>query len=200
MISSTKFYKNHDMEFGFDLLCCLIYGLLCGLTYGLLFGGLICGLLWSLLWSLICGFLWGGLVYGLVCYLVCGLTVIIVNWDKALPFFTSFPEWFFLVLGILIISEIMFFLTPKEKLKKTTNIFWHTCKRKFENIVEVSLGFSVVAQVYILIREIKVLNYLPEIIKWIGYIGAGAIIVSVIVFVFYIWIKLNSLKYEEKLK
>ncbi len=94
----------------------------------------------------------------------------------------------------------MFWLMPKEKLKKGTNLFWHTCKRKFENMFEVLLGLSGITQIYILIRELnKYLNYklYQEILKWIGYIGAGILVLVVIVLVFYIWIKCNEVKFKK---
>ena len=167
MLSQTNFYKKYKEE--------IVTGLVAGLVAGLA-AGLVVGLAWGLAW---------------------GLVVILTNFSEALPYFSIFPNWIFLILGIIILSEIMFFLMPKEKLKKGTNIFWHTCKRKFENIFEVLLALSGIAQIYILIREIQVGQYLPEILRWIGYIGAGIICLGGIAGILYLWIKLNSLKYRK---
>lgn len=141
------------------------------------------------------GELVGGLVGGLVCGLVGGLVVILCNWSEALPFLTQFYPIILLILGIIILSEILFWLMPKEKVDKK-KIFWHTCKRKFENIFEVLLGLSAITQIYIFIREIRIKIPYEIILKWIGYIGAGVIFLVLIVGIFYIWIKLNSLKYK----
>ena len=61
------------------------------------------------------GELVGGLVGGLVCGLVGGLVVILCNWSEALPFLTQFYPIILLILGIIILSEILFWLMPKKK-------------------------------------------------------------------------------------
>jgi hypothetical protein len=136
---------------------------------------------------------------GLVWGLVGGLVVILINYKEALPFLAGFYPILFLIFGIIFISEIMFWLMPKEKLNKNVSIFWHTCKRKLENIFEVLLALSGIAQIYILVRELnKYLNYelYQEILKWIGYIGLGILILAIVILVFYVWIKLNEVKYK----
>jgi hypothetical protein len=133
----------------------------------------------------------GGLVWGLVG----GLVVILTNFSEALPLLTNFYPILFLIIGIFLLTELLFILSPKEKLKKDVNILWHTAKRKGESLFEVLLGLSAIAQIYILGREIK--QYVPEILKWIGYIGAGIVILGIIVLVIYAWLKLNSLKYRK---
>ena len=39
-------------------------------------------------------------------------------------------------------------------------------------------------------------NIFPEIVKWIGYIGAGIIGLGLIAGLFYLWIRLNMMKYK----
>jgi hypothetical protein len=177
----------------------LTSGLIFGLTLGLIFGltsGLIFGLTLGLTLGLTSGLIFGltsGLTLELIFGLIFGLIVILVNFKEALPFLYSFYPILFLIIGIILISEIMFWLMPKEKLKKGTNLFWHTCKRKGENILEVLLVLSGIAQIYILTRELnKYVNYqlYLEVLKWIGYIGAGLLILGSIVLIFYVWIKL----------
>ena len=171
--------------------------LVCGLVMGL-FWGLFLGLVWGLVLGLVMGLFWG-LFLGLVLGLVWGLLMILVNWSEALPFLTHFYPILLLILGIIILSEILFWLMPKEKVK-AKNLFWHTCKRKIENIFEVLMGLSAIAQIYIFTRELaKYYNIETTqfILKWIGYIGVGIIGVTLIVGVFYVWIKLNSLKYTK---
>ena len=139
-----------------------------------------------------------GLVWGLVGGLVGGLVVVLVNFKEALPFISGFYEIGLIILGIIIISEILFWLMDKEKIKRK-KIFWHTLKRKLECIFEVLLGLSAITQIYIFTREIaKHYNkeVLEIILKGIGYIGLGIVCLGIIIGIFYIWIKLNSLKYK----
>lgn len=148
--------------------------------------------------DLVVGLFWG-LVLGLVWGLAGGLVVILTNWSEALPFLTQVYPIIVLILGIIILSEILFWLMPKEKVK-AKNLFWHTTIRKLENIFEVLMGLFAVAQIYIFTREIAK-HYNVEvtqlILKWIGYIGVGIIGIALIVLIFYVWIKLNSLKYAK---
>jgi SNF family Na+-dependent transporter len=142
-----------------------------------------------------------GLAWGLVLGLAWGLAVILTNFEEALPFMAGIYPVILLVLGIIVVAEIMFWLSPKEKVKK--NIFWHTCKRKLENIFEVLLGLSAITQIYILIREIRTRftqEVLHEVLRWVGYIGFGLIVLVIIVFIFYLWIKANEYKYKEAKK
>ena len=156
------------------------------------------GLGWGLVGSLV-GSLVGGLGWSLVGSLVWGLVVLLVNWKEAFPFLMQFYPVALLIFGIIVLSEILFWLMPEEKIKKE-KVFAHTLKRKLENIFEVLMGLSTLAQIYIFGREIQVKEYLPEIIKWIGYIGAGIIILGAAVGLFYLWIKLNSLKYSTTIR
>lgn len=203
MLSQTKFYKKYKEEIVWGL----VFGFLAGFVWGLVFGlvGLVLGLLADFVWGLVFGLLVGlvfglldGFVLGLVAYLVSSLVlsliVILLNFKEALPFLCNFPEWLFLIIGIIIISESMFMLMPKEKLNKKVNVFWHTCKRKLENIFEVLMGLTFISIIYISLREIKV--SFGEVLKYVGYIGVGIIGLGLIVLIFYGWIKLNSLKYK----
>jgi len=192
MITQTKFYQKYDgLAFWF------VSGLIVGFVYSLAFG-LVWGLVWGLVFGLVFGLLFG-LLFGLAFWLVCGFVIILIHFKEALSFLYGFYPILFLVIGILILTELLFILMPREKLKKETNLFWHTCKRKLECFIEVVLGFFVIAQIYILIREGR--KYITqevynEILKWIGYIGMGIIVLGLICLIFYIWIKLNERKYK----
>ncbi|GBE19885.1 hypothetical protein BMS3Abin17_00615 [archaeon BMS3Abin17] len=89
-------------------------------------------------------------------------------------------------------------MLDKSKPKKKEDRITFTIKRKLETFFEVLLGLSAIAQVYILGREIDFIKYFPAILKWIGYIGIGLIVIALIVLIFYIWIKLNSRKYGRR--
>ncbi|GBE20487.1 hypothetical protein BMS3Abin17_01228 [archaeon BMS3Abin17] len=88
-------------------------------------------------------------------------------------------------------------MLDKSKPKKKEDRITFTIKRKLETFFEVLLGLSAIAQIYILGREIDFIKYFPVVLKWIGYIGIGIIVIALIVLIFYIWIKLNSRKYEK---
>ena len=181
----NKLNKSQKEDVVVGLVLGLVWGLVVGLVYGL-DGRLVGGLVGRLVWGLV-----GGLVWGLV--------VILINFKEALPFLIGFYPILFLIVGIVILIEILFLLMPKEKLKKNVRSFWHTCLRKLECLFEVLLGLSAIAQIYILIREIaKYYNkeVLEFILKLIGYVGVGIIFIVIISYIFYIWIKLNSLKYK----
>ncbi len=194
----NKLYSQYKNEIVAGLLWGLIAGLLWGLIVGLLWG-LIAGLLWGLivglLWGLIAGLLWR-LVFWLVGGLVWGLVVILVNFPEAFPFLIGLKPILFLILGIIVLVEIVFLL-DKSKPKKKEDRITFTIKRKLEAFFEVLLGLSAIAQIYILGREIDFIKYFPVVLKWIGYIGIGIIVIALIVLIFYIWIKLNSRKYEK---
>ena len=207
----NKLSKEKQEEFVVGLVLGLVGGLVGGLVLGLV-GGLVVGLVgvlvgvlvWGLVWGLVGGLvlglvggLVGGLAGGLVVGLVWGLVVVLVNFKEALPFISGFYEIGLIILGIIIISEILFWLMDKEKVKKK-KVFWYTCKKKIECIFETLLGLSVIPQIYIFTREIAkhYKEVLEIMLQWIGYIGLGVLGIGVIVLIFYIWIKLNSLKYD----
>ena len=152
------------------------------------------GLVFGLVFSLVFG-LGSGLVYGLVY----GLVMILYNFSEALPFIDGIIPILILIGLIFLLTELLFLLMPKEKLKKEVNLFWHTAKRKGECLFEVLLGLSAIAQVYIFIRETS--HYFnKELLDFtlilIGYIGLGLSGIIVIGLLFYLWIKLNSVKYQ----
>src|SRR3990167_11039836 len=182
MITNTKFYQENKKE--------LVLGLVWGLIVGLVLG-LVLGLVWGLVL---------GLVWGLIVGLVLGLVVILVNFPEAFPFLTQFKTIVYLIFGIIVLIEIWFWLDNSKK-PKSESLTKFTLKRKFEAFVEVMLGLSGIAQIYILIREgSKYLTQevMNEILKWVGYIEAGIVGLVVIVFVIYLWIKLNELKYKTR--
>ena len=172
MITQTKFYKEYKEE--------IVTGLAAGLAWGLA-TGLVAGLA-------------TGLVTGLAWGLATGLVVILVNFPEAFPFISGIQEIALVILGILFIIELFFWLDRAKKPKGISTLKF-TLKNKFESFLEVMLGLSAIAQIYILIREAR--PYYPEILKWIGYIGAGAIVLIVIALIIYLWIKLNEQKYKK---
>ena len=155
--------------------------------------GFVLGLAWGLAWGLA-----GGLAGGLAWGLVWGLVVILTNFREAFPFINNFIQILIIILGILIIVEIMFWITKEDKPKK--NIFLYVCKKKLENVFEVLLVISLISQIYILTRDINFLEYFPKIINVISIIIVILICLGMIIELLYLWIKLNSLKYKIKEK
>ena len=182
----SKIYNNLSEDnkdgFVFGFVYGLVFGFVCGLVFGL-----FCGLVYGLVFGFVCGLVFG-FVYGLV--------VILTNFTEALPFINGVLPIIGLILGIFILVEIFYWLSPNEKVKKK-DLIKHTLLRKGESLFEVLLCLSFITQVYILIREIDFIKYFPEILKWIGYIGAGIIGLGLIVLIGYGFIKLNSLKYRK---
>ena len=198
----NKLSNSNKEDFAFGIVWGLVFGIVFGLLSGLVFGivfGIVFGLVWGLVSGLVFGLVSGlvsGLAAGLVFGLVSGLVVILVNFSEALPFLIGLKEILFLIIGIIILVEIMFWCFDKAKPKKKESKFWFTCKRKLENLFEILLGLSAITQIYIFTREIDFFKYYPTILKWIGYIGMGMICIMFVVGLFYLWIKLNELKYR----
>ena len=151
----------------------LAFGLAFGLVFGLAFG------------------LASGLAFGLVS----GLVVILVNFSEAFPFISGVQEIILIVLGILILVEIFFWLDGEKKTKRIS-LTKFTLKKKFEAFCEVLLGLSGIAQIYILSREVQIRNYFPVILRWIGYIGVGILVLGLVILIIYLWVKFNEQKYK----
>ena len=181
----------------------LVYGFVGGLVDGLV-GGLVGGLVASLVASLVYCLVYGlvpslvpSLMAGIVGGLVGGIIVILFNFHETFPFIVGLKPILLLILGIIIFTELLFLL-DKSKPKNKENKFNFTLKRKAEAFFEVILGLSAVSIIYILLREINIVKYFPEIVKWIGYIGIEIIKMGLIGLIGYVWIKLNSLRYENR--
>ncbi|MCG3218564.1 MAG: hypothetical protein KAR35_06145, partial [Candidatus Heimdallarchaeota archaeon] len=94
------------------------------------------------------------------------------------------------------LMEILFWLSPKEKIKKK-DLLKHTLLRKGEALLETLMIFSAIIYVYIFTREIDFVKCFPEILKWTGYIGVGIIGLGLLILIGYGFIKLNSMKYSK---
>jgi hypothetical protein len=170
----------------FNLVWSLVWGLAAGLTLGLVRGltaGLVCGLVW-------------GLTAGLVCGLVGGLGLLIGM--NILLFFKLDINWLVFIIGLILIAELYFWFVNNVKLKKKENKFWFTVKRK---LISLLISFLIITQIiggyYIINLLIKwIEKYYVEILKWIGYIGLGIIVLGLIILIFYLWIKINERKYN----
>ena len=96
-----------------------------------------------------------------------------------------------------ILMEI-FFWFDKQKPKKSQSKFWFTTLKKGEALLEsvAILGYLNLGRIGI--ERISKFQNWDIILKWVGYIGAGIIILVAIIGIIYLFIKLNSLKYEVK--
>lgn len=93
---------------------------------------------------------------------------------------------------LLIITEIYFLLDSKKPVRKESKIKF-TAKRKFVSLFYATLTLLGLNTGYQLVKD-----HWQAILKWVGYIGAGAIILAAIIGIIYLWLKLNSLKYGGK--
>jgi hypothetical protein len=109
-------------------------------------------------------------------------------------FFTAeVPTW--AVISILFIIMEGLFLLEKNRPKKKENKLLYSAKRKIINLFK-SVGiFFVATIIYNIYLQVK--DYYLEILKWIGYIGAGLIGLALIILIVYGYLKLNSLKYNK---
>lgn len=191
----SKLSKENKERFVLWLPFGFFFGLISGVIFGVvngLFFGLIFGFFFVLLFGLIFG-----LLFGLFFGLFFGLAVILCNFTEAFPFINGFYPILYLIIGIFLLVELFYWLSPKEKVKKK-DILVHTLKRKGEALFEVLMLLSAIAQIYILVRECsKYFNkeMLQFILMLIGYVGLGTICIIVIIFIGYLFIKLNNLKY-----
>ncbi len=195
----SKIYDKIDID---GVILGILFGCISGVFLGSV-SGIVYGLLWGIIFGVIFSFILGfGFEPGFDSYFVAGISfwstcsfmVILINFSEAFSFINGVMPILFLIGGIIILTEALFWMFPKEKVKKK-NLFKHTLKKKAEALFEVLSGLVIVTQIYILIKYIDFIKYLPEVLKWIGYIGAGIIVAGFIIGLFYLWIKLNSLKY-----
>src|SRR3990167_8016961 len=179
-----------------ELILGLIWGLIGGIIGGLIWG-LILGLIWGLIWGIIGGLI-GGLILGLILGLIWGLgSVIGVN---IITSFTTLSfEWYWYILTLLLITEVIFWFLDKSKPKKKDNTLLFTAKRKFFGFL---WALGIMTQIlggYYNLQKLRVFitpTVLEEGIKWIEYIGSGLILLTIIISGVYIYISLNSLKYK----
>ncbi len=105
------------------------------------------------------------------------------------------PIWFTIIFGLLL-TEIIFWLTPTEKIKKKESKFRKTLLLKLGCLFDVLVIFSFANGIYLIIKNITK-EMLFTILKWIGYIGTGVIILGIISGLLYLWIKLNERKFKK---
>ena len=110
----------------------------------------------------------------------------------------DFNIWLVIIV-VITLAELIFLLLDKTQPKKKEDKFWFTAKRKAIAYLEsIFLVVELNGLYQLSVRgHPYVKRYFPEIMKWIGYIGVGLIILVVIGFVLYMYIKLNSLKYKK---
>jgi MFS family permease len=173
----------------------LASGLASGLAIGLVNGlasGLASGLVIELVYGLASGLVIGlvyGLASGLVIGLIYGLASGLANLNLLIPLdvfgITAF------IISIIILSEFLF---DSRKYHKVKSKFWFTAWRKAQSLFESLLIIVNLLNFRWLIIEYDLFNKIPynEVLKWIGYIGAGLLGIALICLIFYLWIKLNE--------
>lgn len=197
--------KSEKEDFGFEIGLMILAGFFIGGFIGGL-AGIIPGFIFTILMSLCIGIVITdtknsnvrGFIGGFIS-LGCGILInLLFNFSESFPFIKGFLPVLGLIGIIILIAEIMHWNTKEKKPKK--NVFWYTCKRKIENIFEVILCVSVIGSIYVLIRDVDIIKYFPIILKLMGYIGLSIIALGIVVGVFYLWIRVNMLKYKDDKK
>ena len=179
-----------------DIIVGLVAGLAVSLTVGLA-AGLAFGLAVGLAVSLAAGLAFGlavGLTVGLAVSLAVGLAFGLASYKDIIPF-----NIFIFIIGIIILMEIFYWLDDfKQKKKKSfIELLPLIIFKKLESLFEALLIVVNILNIRWLILKIDWQKYFPEILKWIGYIRVGLLIIAAIAIVLtgYLW--LNSLKYRK---
>ena len=79
--------------------------------------------------------------------------------------------------------------------KETHTYLVKTIQKKFESLFEAGIiifGLNAIWEILLKLKE-----HWQVILKWVGYIGAGAIIIIIVLGILYSYIKLNGLKYRK---
>jgi len=90
-------------------------------------------------------------------------------------------NWFTLI-PLILVMEFYFIFFDKTKVKRLSQVFW----RKLVNLFYSAITIIGTTTLYLLIRD-----KLDIIIKWIGYLGAGAIVLGAVIGLIYLYLKLN---------
>jgi hypothetical protein len=143
------------------------------------------GLAWGLAW---------GLAVGLAGGLCSGIVNIVTSYPQTLPIWLA-------VIIVIATIEILFWCDTT-KPKKGENRIWFTCKRKAEALFEALFILVNINNIRYLLVNYKpdFKQYIPDIIKYIGYIGVGIACLGVVIGLGYGYIYLNSMKYNDKLR
>ena len=164
-------------------------GLVSGIALGIALG-IVLGIASETIYEVVFGLVSGlafGLVFGLIYGLTYGLVTITSNYPEFIPIWV-------LVIGIIAIMELFFFLDDKQP-KKEENKIWFTAKRKFYALFDTLLILVNINNIRIISKELEI-NWI--IVKdWIGYIGIGIGTILIVSGILYLFLKLNSLRYNK---
>lgn len=180
-----------------DIILGIIVGIILGIIGGII-GSIIVGIIWSIIVGIILGIIWGiiggiigGITWGIIGGIIWGIGSVIGI--SIVSFFHNIPQNYLLLIIILLaLMEIKFWLFDKAKPKENKeNKSKFTLKRKLISLpvaAFIEIEFFGLINLY---NEVypKIKQYFPEILKWM-------IALSVILFIFYLWIKINENKYD----
>lgn len=137
------------------------------------------------------------------------LLFIIMYFSIAIPplftnYYPSFIPVWFLIIVVLLSTELLFWLTPTKKTKKKQNTFGKTILLKLECLLEACIFLNILNLIRLLISKIT-LEVLKAIWNWIihtgllwaGYIVGGIIALGIVIFILYLWVKLNERKFKK---
>lgn len=182
----------------------LVSGFVLGLALSLV-SGLVSSLVLGLVSGLVLGLAWG-LILGLTLSLVSGLALSLgsiagVNLVALLFNLGDINISIWLVLGLLLVVELWFLdedRKPSKEERKSILLF--TAKRKLVNLAYLLFLLTQLAGSYFTFITVypKVKQFFPEIVKWIGYIGVGIVVLSAAAGIVWAYLYLNSLKYRRR--
>lgn len=137
--------------------------------------------------------------------------------------FNDFNLLFFIGLSLVFV-EIYFIFINKDKPKKKDNLFWFTAKIKFFALFDFIATFFGLHVIYQMLKKIfnfknfmgwlssilkivcdALINFynfvvlaIPEVIKTIGNVLQVLFAIGIVLFLAFLWIKVNSYKYKKK--
>ena len=98
---------------------------------------------------------------------------------------------------LFILTELIFWVFDSKKPSKENKIAFTVKRKGIAALWSAGILSQVVGGVQTY-KEVSplVVQQFPEILKWVGYIGEGIFIVALVVLVLYVYLILNSMKYD----
>ena len=191
MIYKTyNWLKKKDEELAVGIAVGLAWGLVGGLAGGLavgIAGGLAWGIAVGIAVGIVGGLAWGiagGLAWGIAGGLAWGLAWGLVNISQLMSL--DIFSIILLIIITIILAEILYGFNKKEKKITWEKVIWLKIDAIFTSLLIIINGLNARWAV----NHIKI-NF-DIVLRWVGYIGAGLIILGIIGGVIYLWLLWNK--------
>jgi hypothetical protein len=180
-------------------------------SFLLIFAGSLFGVMISIMMSTETFNPWGMVIgYSLFCIAgflfsdskVISFICFSILWTIVVLIVTKVHLTWILIPIILVLNEIFFLLDTEKFQDEETFCLRFTLYKKFEAFIETILFLIYSIGIITIIKKIVpwIVKNKDTIINWIGYIGIGIIALVGLTIILFLWIKLNSLKYKEKIE